>query len=113
LYCIELVEGYDCWLRNAFLIIPQTAAIGDVAFGVAEEREGEIEFLYHRGVTTRRVDADAREPNPALLELLVIPGKADQLPIAVRSPVASVEDKHQGTLGKFTAQIEGLFLLVR
>ena len=59
------------------------------------------------------VDADAGEPNPALLELLVVPGKADQLPVAVRSPVASVEDEHQGSFGKLVAQIEGLSLLVR
>jgi hypothetical protein len=60
-----------------------------------------------------RVDADTGEPNPALLELCVIPGKADQLPIAVRSPIAPVEDKHQGTLSEFAAQIEGLSLFIR
>jgi hypothetical protein len=59
------------------------------------------------------VDADAGEPNPALLELVAVPGKADQLPIAVRSPVASVEDEHQGSFGKLATQVEGLSLLVR
>jgi hypothetical protein len=44
---------------------------------------------------------------------LVVPGKADQLPVAVRSPVASVEDEHQGSFGKLAAQVEGLSLLVR
>ena len=42
----------------------------------------------------------------------MVPGKADQLPVAVRSPVASVEDEHQGTFGKLTVQVEGLSLLI-
>jgi hypothetical protein len=54
------------------------------------------------------MDADADEPDSALLELLIVPGKADQLPVAVRSPVAPVEDEHQGTLGVPPAQLEGI-----
>jgi hypothetical protein len=56
--------------------------------------EGEIEFLDHSSIATRRIDADASYSDTAILELFVIPGKADQLPVAVRSPIASVEDKH-------------------
>jgi len=56
----------------------------------------------------RRIDADADELDSAPLELLVVPSKADQLPVAVRSPVAPVEDEHQGTLGVPAAQLEGL-----
>jgi hypothetical protein len=56
----------------------------------------------------RRIDADADELDSAPLELLVVPSKADQLPVAVRSPVAPVEDELQGTLGVPAAQLEGL-----
>jgi hypothetical protein len=56
----------------------------------------------------RRIDADADELDSAPLELLVVPSKADQLPVAVRSPVTPVEDEHQGTLGVPAAQLEGL-----
>jgi hypothetical protein len=56
--------------------------------------EGEIEFVHHSSIATRRIDADASNPDTAILELFVIPGEADQLPVAVRSPIASVEDKH-------------------
>ena len=80
---------------------------------VAKEVEGEIEFLHHSSITTRRVDADASNSDTAILELFVIPGKADQLPVAVRSPIASVEDEHQGTTGKLAAQVERLHLFVR
>jgi hypothetical protein len=58
------------------------------------------------------IDADASEPNPALLKLLVVSGEADQLPIAIGSPVAAVEDEYQRSLSKFAAQVEGLSPLV-
>ena len=80
---------------------------------IAKEVEGEIEFLDHSSIATRRIDADASYSDTAILELFVIPGKADQLPVAVRSPVASVEDKHQGTISKLSAQVERFSLFVR
>ena len=75
--------------------------------------EGQIKFVDQRSIATRRVDADAGDPDFALLEIFIIPGEADQLPIAVRSPVTSVEDEHQGTFGKLAAQIERLSVFVR
>jgi hypothetical protein len=63
---------------------------------VAEEVDREIQLLSHGSVVARRIDADADELDFAPLELLVVPDKADQLPAAVRSPVAPVEDEHQG-----------------
>src|SRR5215203_1676338 len=80
---------------------------------VAKEVEGEIEFLHHSSIATRRVDAEASNSDTAIFELFVIPGKADQLPVAVRSPVASVEDEHQGSFDKLAAHIERLSLIVR
>jgi hypothetical protein len=62
--------------------------------------EGEIEFVHHSSIATRRIDADACNSDTAILELFVIPGKADQLPVAVRSPIASVEDEHERTPGE-------------
>ena len=85
----------------------------DVSPWIAEKVKGEIKFVDHNSIATRRVDADAGNSDVALFEFFIIPGKADQLPIAVRSPIAPVEDKHQGTLGEFAAQIEGLPPLVR
>jgi hypothetical protein len=67
---------------------------------VAKEVEGEIEFVHHSSIATRRIDADASNSDTAILELFVIPGKADQLPVAVGSPIASVEDEHERTLGE-------------
>ena len=66
----------------------------EVSPWITEEVEGEIEFVDHNSIATRRVDTDAGNFNSAVLEFFVIPGKADQLPIAVRSPVASVEGEH-------------------
>jgi hypothetical protein len=80
---------------------------------VAKEVERKIEFVHHISIATRRVDADAGNSDTAFLELFVIPGKADQLPVAVRSPIASVEDKHQGAIGKLPAQVERFSLFVR
>jgi hypothetical protein len=80
---------------------------------IAKEVEGEIKFVHHSTIATWRIDADACNSDTASLELFIIPGKADQLPVAVRSPVASVEYKHQGTISKLAAQIEGFSLFVR
>jgi hypothetical protein len=85
----------------------------EVSPWIAEEVEGEIEFVDHSSIATRRVDADAGDSAFTLLEFFIIPGKADQLPIAVRSPVTSVEDEHQGTFDKLAAQIERLSVFVR
>ena len=75
--------------------------------------EGEIKFVNHSSIATRRVDTDAGYSDFAFLKLFVIPGKADQLPVAVRSPVTSVEDEHQGSFDKLAAHIERLSLFVR
>lgn len=85
----------------------------EVSPWIAEEVEGEIEFVDHSSIATRRVDADAGDSAFTLLEFFITPGKADQLPIAVRSPVTSVEDEHQGTFDKLAAQIERLSVFVR
>jgi hypothetical protein len=85
----------------------------ELAPWIAKEVEGEIKFVHHRSIASRRVDADTDNCDSVLLELFIIPGKADQLPVAVGSPVAPVEDEHQGTIGKLAAQVEGLSLFVR
>ena len=85
----------------------------EVSPWIAKELEREIEFLHQSSIATRRIDADASNSDFAFLELFVIPGKADQLPVAVRSPVTSVEDEHQGTIGKLAAQVELLSLFIR
>jgi len=75
--------------------------------------EREIKFLDHSSIATWRVDADAGYSDVAFLEFFIIPGKADQLPIAVRSPVTSVEDEHQRSFDKLAAHIERLSAFVR
>ena len=52
---------------------------GKVAFGVAQEREGEGELLDHRLVVLWRVHAYPRDSRPPPLELFIHPGVADQL----------------------------------
>ena len=85
----------------------------EVSSWIAEEVEGKIKFVDHNRIATWWVDADAGNCDSAFLEFFIIPSKADQLPIAVRSPVTSVEDEHQGSFDKLAAQIEGLSLFVR
>jgi len=85
----------------------------EVSPWIAKEVEGEVKFVHHTSIATRRVDADAGNSDFAFLEIFIIPGKADQLPVAVRSPVTSVEDEHQRSFDKLAAQIERLSLFVR
>jgi len=91
LYCARPVESYNHWLRNAFLIIPQIAELYKLPSWIAKEVEGELKFVHHSTIATWRIDFDACNSDTAFLELFIIPSKADQLPVAVRSPVASVE----------------------
>jgi hypothetical protein len=85
----------------------------EVSSWIAEKVEGKIKFVDHNSIAARRVDANAGYSDFAFLELFIIPGKANQLPVAIRSPVTSVEDEHQGTLGKLAAQVEGFSLFIR
>jgi hypothetical protein len=55
--------------------------------------ERQHELVDHRLVPRDAVDRDARDGRTALGELLVLAGAADQLPIAVRSPVAAQEEQ--------------------
>jgi hypothetical protein len=61
----------------------------------------------------RRIDADPYDPEVPQLELFITPGKADQLPIAVRSPVPPIEHENQRRLLEFLVQPERLPFLVR
>ena len=102
--CVEVadrnaaINDYDGRDSHAFLVVPQIAAFGEVASSIAQERKGETELLDHRHVVGWWVHAYTHDPRPALLELFVLPGVAGQLPVAVRSPVASVEDEDHRSL---------------
>ena len=61
----------------------------------------------------RWIYADPRDPEAPLLELFVTPGVADQLPVAVRSPVSPVEHEDQRPLLEPLAEVERPSLLVR
>src|SRR5262245_24444346 len=90
-----LRHGYDRWYCDAALLIPDSVRFdGQFTLGVAKNVERQEQFLNHRLVLFRRVDADRSDVSPALLELAVLPGIAHELPIAVRSPVASIENQH-------------------
>ena len=84
----------------------------ELPFRIAEQGEEEIELLHHRSVAARGVYAYGCEPRPAFVELFVIPGVADQLPIAVRSPVSPVEDQDEWSLFELLREVEGPSLLV-
>jgi hypothetical protein len=80
---------------DAALLIPRSVGLDRaLTLRVAEDVERQEQFVDHRLVLVRRVDADRRDLAAALLKLVVFPGIAHELPVAVRSPIASVEDQH-------------------
>src|SRR3712207_9002816 len=99
--------------RHAIFFVPQAVVFDQFAPRVAQEREGEQELPHHPCVVFRWVHAYTRDLRPAPLELLVLPGVADQLPVAVRSPVSSVEDEHHRPDLELTGEPPGRVLLVR
>jgi hypothetical protein len=60
-----------------------------------------------------RVHADPHDPETPPLELFVIPGVADQLPVAVRSPIAPVKHEDQRSFPEGLVKIEGQQIVVR
>jgi hypothetical protein len=64
--------------------------------------EGKIKLIHHCSIAAWWVNTDTHDLEVSRLELFITPGEADQLPIAVWSPIASVKDEHQGLLSQFS-----------
>src|SRR5215203_155694 len=108
----RLVDDDDGGQRHA-IVVPQAAKAGELPFGVAKQGERELEFPYQPGVMGRRVDADAGDLDPPFLELFKLPGVAGELPVAVRVPVAAVEDEHHRSQLQLAREAPGIILLIR
>jgi hypothetical protein len=93
--------------------IPHAEALNQGTLCIAQEGEGEDELLDHGRVVRDGVDTDPHDLRSAALKLLTVPGIADQLPIAVWSPVTTVEDQHSRSAAQPLPQDPGIPLLVR
>jgi hypothetical protein len=89
------VDREDRRPRDLAVGVPDAVTLADVAVGIGEQRVGQEQFLDQRLILLRRVDRNAVDLGSGIRERFVCPGIADQLPVAVRSPVAAVEDEHQ------------------
>ena len=67
---------------------------GSLAAGIRKQREGKAQLFDHGRVPANGVHADADHPGAGRGDLVVPLSQADQLAVAVGSPVAPVEDEH-------------------
>ena len=98
---------------DAFVVVPETAwPDGAVSVRIREEREGEPELLRHRGVGADRIDRDSDDLGAGRPELPVAARQLHELAVAVRSPVAPVEDEDDGPELELLPQAERVAVLV-
>jgi hypothetical protein len=67
-----------------------------------------MQFVYGLFSFIKRIYGEGHDVDLFLLELLDICLKVGQLPIAVRSPAAAVEDQHRVFTGQILRQMECL-----
>ena len=83
-----------------------------VTFRVTDDGVGQQQFLDHGLVLLRRVYGDADDLSSAPGDLVVLPGKAHGLPIAVRSPIAPIEEQQLRTPGEGVSETPCATILV-
>jgi hypothetical protein len=76
LYFSRAIYDEDRGYCDAFIFVPQFAEFAQLAPGVAQEGERQLQLFYHRRAVLRRVYADARKAHPAIFEFFVLSGKA-------------------------------------
>src|SRR5260370_26789103 len=81
-------------LRNSSLAVPESERLdGQFSLRIAQQIKRKQELVDHGAVLFGRVDRDAVDTDTVPLKGRDLPGKADQLPVAVGSPVPSVKDQ--------------------
>lgn len=74
--------------------------------------KGEAELLDHGAITVHGIDTDADDLRASISELRILHGIAHELPIAVGSPVATVEDQNRRTGAERSAEAPRVSLLI-
>ena len=90
----------DRKLASILLVDDVERRYGKVTIRVREERKWETQLVDHRRVLAGRVDIDGKDTYPEGEELFVMEGDADQLPVAVRSPISPKEEQQKARVIK-------------
>ncbi len=102
----ELGRACDVGSFHSTLLMEEVIASRDDRACVRKHRERVALLCGERRRDIRRIDADGHNPRAASLEFGPLFLKTPQLGVAVRSPVAAVENqKHPGALGPRCAQL--------
>jgi hypothetical protein len=67
-----------------------------VTVGVGQHREWQIQLFDHSGMLPRRIDVDGGNNGASRCEFTMSECHADQLTVAVRSPIPSQKEQYHG-----------------
>src|SRR2546428_6061564 len=101
-------SGGTCTL---FLLVVHAIGGDHRRIRIREHRKGQDELVGHRLVARDAIDRYPGDDRAPALELVVLPCTADQLPIAVGSPVPAKEQQHYG-IAKVLREPPGTSVLV-
>src|SRR5258708_4568729 len=96
----------------AFAVGPNAPLLDHPAFRVTEQRKREQQLVDHRRVVLDGVGRDSGQAHALLRESVPAPCVRGQLPVAVGSPIAAVEDEHDRPAGQMIGEAPSLALVV-
>lgn len=76
------------------LLVPDAQTLRKRTSRIAQQWERKEKLIDHGRIVGDGVDADPYDLRVTLFKRMMVPGKADQLPVTVWSPLATVESQH-------------------
>src|SRR5712692_1383262 len=103
----------DRWLCDpAVAVHPDVPVLDHAALWVTKEREGKQQLVHHGSVLLDGIDRDSGEVHAFFDESVPSPCVRGQLPVAVRSPIAAIEDEQNRSTGEMVREAPSLALVV-
>src|SRR5216683_5573833 len=107
-----LPDGKDRRLGNRLAVVPYAPLLDHAALGITEQWERQQQLFHHRVIVLNGIDRDPGEAHALMVEAVPVPGVRGQLPVAVGSPIPSVEHEQDRAAGKVVGEAPGLAFLV-
>src|SRR6266849_2691177 len=109
-----LADCEDGRLGDASLAVsPHTPLLDHMALGITEQGKRQQQLLDHGAVVLDRIDRDRCQGYAPFDEAVPIACVRGQLPVAVGSPIAAVEDEQNRSAGEVVGETPGLAFVVR
>jgi NAD(P)-dependent dehydrogenase (short-subunit alcohol dehydrogenase family) len=95
-HCTALIDHKSGGSGYLALLIPDFVPSNHFAGRICQQGERKYQLLDHGAILTDPIHRDSVDLRVCCSERFKVPGVADQLPVAVRSPVTAVEDQYRG-----------------